>query len=38
MVIDYKQEKTEMEDIPRNEVDNATWFENPNKLTNKDNK
>ena len=38
MVIDYKQEKTEMEDIPRNEGDYATWFENHSKLTNKANK
>ena len=37
MVIDYKPEKQEMENIPRNEGDYATWFENHSKLTNKNN-
>ena len=37
MVIEYKQEKIEMENIERNEVDYEAWFKNHSKLTNKTN-
>ena len=37
MVIEYKQEKIEMENIERNEVDYEAWFKNHSKLTNKSN-
>ena len=35
MVIDYKPEEKKYDEVARNEIDYATWFENHSKLTNK---